>query len=446
MVPASQRSPGRSPRSPSGTVTTASTIGSAAPAPSVEARMVPASQRSPGRSPRSPSPATAAAQPGETVAGDAGTCIATVAAGTGRPSIAVQQPAGHRCRPTRRNRRWRRRYLHRHRCRRNRPPLHCPRDQVHPPAAGIRQHVLGPGRLWQPPIAVPIAAASASCAGPGSPSCCGHPSARAGPRTVMAAAHRGADCSRLPWVCRRLMVSPCPRPSRCRMCPHWRRARCAGTNPDSAALGVPAPHGVALPEAIPVPHVPPLAPSQVCRHMGGAGGVGGNARLLGTGGAGGVGGGGGVGGLGGSEGAMGGAGGVGGNARLLGTGGAGGVGGGGGVGGLGGRDRRLVPVVHRNPPRGTGGPLPAKNATRAAPGCPVRGRDRRLVPVVHRNPPRGTGGPLPAKNATRAAPGCPVAVTPARRGRRTGRAGRPTDRVPTGAAGASPTSGRAQWR
>lgn len=30
------------------------------------------------------------------------------------------------------------------------------------------------------------------------------------------------------------------------------------TNPDSAALGVPAPHGVALPEAIPVPHVPPL--------------------------------------------------------------------------------------------------------------------------------------------------------------------------------------------
>ncbi|CKP31196.1 Uncharacterised protein [Mycobacterium tuberculosis] len=33
-------------------------------------------------------------QPGETVAGDAGTCIATVAAGTGRPSIAVQQPAG----------------------------------------------------------------------------------------------------------------------------------------------------------------------------------------------------------------------------------------------------------------------------------------------------------------------------------------------------------------
>lgn len=30
------------------------------------------------------------------------------------------------------------------------------------------------------------------------------------------------------------------------------------TNPDSAALGVPAPNGVALPEAIPVPHVPPL--------------------------------------------------------------------------------------------------------------------------------------------------------------------------------------------
>lgn len=44
--------------------------------------------------PRVAAPATAAAQPGETVAGDAGTCIATVAAGTGRPSIAVQQPAG----------------------------------------------------------------------------------------------------------------------------------------------------------------------------------------------------------------------------------------------------------------------------------------------------------------------------------------------------------------
>ncbi|EFP55444.1 hypothetical protein TMLG_04162, partial [Mycobacterium tuberculosis SUMu012] len=39
------------------------------------------------------------------------------------------------------------------------------------------------------------------------------------------------------------------------------------TNPDSAALGVPAPHGVALPEAIPVPHVPHWAPSQVCRHI-----------------------------------------------------------------------------------------------------------------------------------------------------------------------------------
>lgn len=42
--------------------------------------------------PRVAAPATAAAQPGETVAGDAGTCIATVAAGTGRPPLPYSSP------------------------------------------------------------------------------------------------------------------------------------------------------------------------------------------------------------------------------------------------------------------------------------------------------------------------------------------------------------------